>query len=84
MSVLDLLGVWERCLDLVQFDLIVKCHHGDTMLCGILNVGLLLAWVRIDDTIRADLHVKDTLDLALQKTAPSQLSTHLLLFMGFQ
>ena len=37
------------------------------MLCGILNVGLLLAWVRIDDTIRADLHVKDTLDLALQK-----------------
>ena len=35
------------------------------MLCSILDVGLLLAWVRVDDTIGADLHVKDTLDLIL-------------------
>ena len=80
---MDLLGVWERCLDLVQFDLIVECHHGDTMLCGILDVGLLLAWVRIDDAIRADLHVKDTLDLALQ-THHHLILAQFLLFMGFQ
>lgn len=70
---MDLLGVGEQCLDLVQFDLIVECHHGDAVLSCILDVGLLLARVRVDDTIGANLHVEDTLDLTL-KTVLSLLS----------
>ena len=52
-----LLGVGERCLDLVQFRLVVERHHGDAMLRRVLDVRRLLARVRVDDATRADLHV---------------------------
>ena len=54
---------------LVQFDLVVKGHGGDSFLSCILDMGGLLAGIGIDDQIRRDTKVQNGLDFSLRERA---------------
>lgn len=54
-------------LDLVELRLIVKRHETDFLPGCIFKVRCLLAGIGVNDTIRGDSQIKDSLDFILQK-----------------
>ncbi len=59
------LGVWEELLNLAKLVGVVEGHLLDIVCCGVCDVGVSLAWLRIDDAGWVDAHVEDLLDLGL-------------------